>query len=394
MPTGGAAGTVLTKNSATDFDAIWAAVSGGAPSGPAGGDLAGTYPNPTLAPAQKNLWQVAGAALTPIDATKGIAIPGGTTHASLVLGPRTVKGRVFSDKNLDAIRVVANRDLNAAENAWVQDDTTKPSWGLQFDVTNDRFQIERNAANMASSAVPLVLDSGGNQTITGSHYLGGGYGSLLADANATQIHFNNYGAPVDPSKNSWLIQMYSNNNFYIYRRPPGSAAGTLTMPFHIDGATDKTYCSLANASVTPAMLVAGATYRNSASANMPSGFNSGTATLNAWILVGSVAITTSGGPVIFNATCCQLFIGGSGNTQPNCYVGLSRDGAGPGPYIRINNYTTAGGIAFYHCPTQFMLDVPPAGAHTYKLWCYLTNTAWTFQTLTDAPGYLTVYELC
>jgi hypothetical protein len=107
------------------------------------------------------------ATLMSLNANGGLGLPGSSAfHPELTLGSRTVKARVLADRTLDILRLSVNQDLNAAENAWVQDDATKPSWNMHLYSGGDQFAIARSPAGGSSGALFYIQGSDGKTYCT------------------------------------------------------------------------------------------------------------------------------------------------------------------------------------------------------------------------------------
>jgi hypothetical protein len=353
----------------------------------AGGDLSGTYPNPTVTPAAKSKWTDTGTALTPVDATKRVAIPGPTTGSDqsvLTWGTRTMKGRLYSLPGVDWIGYTLNSRWDGT--VFNQDDPTKSGW-LSY-ISGDIWTLGRTPPGSTSVTTMLALDNAGVPSFTGNRIWFGPSprAGFEAYQGSLAMHANNAWGPDAPASPSWTAYCRPDTDqFAIYRRAPNAAAGTVTAPLIINGPDGKTTCSLADGSVTKPMIAASHTVYVMTSGAFPAGTTINT--VGTWIRVVDCAnITVRAAPVLITLSAGWKYTGS--NTANQIYLGVGKNYANP--FVASKYEYLASGTSFtqWPLPGPSWWDNPTAGAYVYSLWIYIGNNAGSVSTSPDSPGYM------
>jgi len=109
------------------------------------------------------IWTDTGTTLTPTGATRTVTVT--ASGGQITLGDATIKATL--DQGTTGNSVLAIHE----NHPWSPQDTTKASYALFLDSTNDRVLIYRRAPGAAAGTVtqPFLLDSAGNLTLIGSN---------------------------------------------------------------------------------------------------------------------------------------------------------------------------------------------------------------------------------
>ena len=173
-----------------------------------------------------------------------------------------------------------------------------------------------------------------------------------------------------------------------------TAAGVGGNPFYVLTADGKTYCTLANASVTQPMVAAGVALRQTVATTFRyAALTNIGVTAHPGVVILRTAITTTGGCVVL-----QVYAGGSlypAVTGPAYVVlRLTRNGTGIGDYVfeaEIPANSTAHG--FPVVLRASVLDAVAAGAYTYELNAFVASASNVYRTGRTNTGELYASEL-
>lgn len=171
----------------------------------------------------------------------------------------------------------------------------------------------------------------------------------------------------DATKAGWT-SAFNTDNYEITRwGAGGTPVGT---PLQVKGSDGKTYCTLADKSVTGAMLAVQAATRGQPAVVVPAFSN---VTANTWLKIVDIpSYTPRGGMCLIHAMFSGFITANS--SGGDCWLGLYKDGAIQAQHrASVRASTTNINVPI---PTLVYWSIPPAGVPTvYSLWLLQgTNT--------------------
>jgi len=316
------------------------------------------------------LWSDTGTVLTPVTAARSVAVTGGQLTVSN--SGSTVKGYV-TQQATKALFISSNQNIAAA----TLDDITEPNWMVTFGtLAADTWRIRRCPPNSTTATDWFTLNAAGKIALPASGdatiVLGTAPGKGTIDSfQSIQIDVNHPWSPDTPASPSWAFKLdMASDQALIYRRAANAAAGTVTNPFRVQN-DGKTYCTLADGSVTRLMTAAGTPCGNTAVLNVNAGFS--TSTYNTWVdVVVLPAITVRANSAVMLFANHGLCYNALGNQQTRGSQRFLRNGVA----VHTDLGWKFGAAGTFAIPNCAIYDNPgAAGTYTYSFQIYLEGTS-------------------
>jgi hypothetical protein len=272
-------------------------------------------------------------------------------------------------------------------------DTIYAAWNGRADLL---WQVSGSTLTPVDTTKAVALATGptnpllwGARTIKGRLVASSTGDALYLTGNAAMNAGSTAWVQDDVAKPSWIVTADSTTDQAILGRL--AAGGTYTAPLAVKGSDGKTYCTLADASVTLPMLAPGVAVRTPVSAAFPTGY--GWSTLSTWAAVVSVNITTRGGWVmVFNTPALSM---SPATSLSRIFLVITRGAtkaAGTGTDVAVCSIPLqAPAGTMMPLPTICCWDHPPAGAQVY--YYNININAGSVGSAADTPGNFIAAEL-
>jgi len=196
----------------------------------------------------------------------------------------------------------------------------------------------------------------------------------------------------DTTKPSWGIRLAcdANDNVMI-QRAAANAPGTQVSILECRGSDGKTYCTLANASVTGAMLQNNACLHSYTSAAVPNSWS--TNATGSWVAIPNACSVTIAANcwILLLSNVALTYTGNSGSLT--FYTGWMLNGTVMVAYRYNVSGGGAGSLWSFPLPVPSLWDSPrAAGSYTYQLCCYLAANNGVIAVQSDSTGTVTVVQ--